>query len=130
MFDYIFYRLYVFYNKKEKGISPISTATIYLTFFQALIVFFIYMMINFSLNQGISTDKFQINKTYFKISITIVAILIQTLNYFYYKKKLDKIKLRYQSSSVNKKFKLWMFVVLCLGLFTLPFIYKVILDKL
>ena len=87
MFDYIFFRLYSFYDKKEKGITPISTAVMYLSFLQILMIFVIYMVVKMSLGGKIALKELPININYFKIGIVAAALVLDIFNYMIYKRK-------------------------------------------
>jgi len=130
MFDYIFYRLYSFYDRKEKGITPISTAAMYLSFLQILMVFFLYMVVNISLNGKIALKELPINDAYLKIGIVVFALLLNVFNYVIYKKKHKALIEKFRNHPLNKKFKVWMFYIVGAGLFLLPFLYRAVLKIL
>ncbi len=128
MFDYIFFRLFSFYDKKEKGITPISTAAMYLSFLQILIVFFIYMVVNIFLNGKVAFKELSINNNYLKIGIMVAALLLNVFNYIIYKRKHKVLISRYRNHPLNKKFKIWMLYIVGAGLFLLPFLYRSVLK--
>lgn len=128
MFDYIFYRLYIFYDKKEKGVSPISTAVLYLSVLQFLMVFFVYMIVNISLRGKISLKELPIDVAYLKIGFVVLSLLLDIFNYITYKRKYKTLVDKYKNHPLNKKFKVWMLYLLGAGLFLLPFLYRAILK--
>lgn len=128
MFDYIFYRLFSFYNKKEKGSTPISTAAMFLSFLQILIAYFFYMIVSITLNGKIALEKLPINGAYLKIGIVVFALFLDLYNYIIYKRKYKTLVDKYRNHPWNKKFKIWMLYFLGAGLFLLPFLYKAILK--
>lgn len=130
MFDYIFYRLYSFYDKKEKGVAPISTAAMYLSFLQILMVFFFYMVVNISLNGRIALNELPINDTYLKIGIIVFALLLDVFNYVIYKRKHKALIGEFRNHPLNKRFKVWMLYIVGAGLFLLPFLYREVLKML
>lgn len=130
MFDYIFYRLYSFYDKKEKGVTPISTAAMYLSFLQILMVFFLYMVVNISLNGKIALKELPINDTYLKIGLVVFALLLDVFNYVIYKRKHKALIGKFRNHPLNKKFKVWMLYIVGAGLFLLPFLYRAVLEML
>ena len=87
MFDYIYYRLYLLYLKKEKGISPISTSAMYLSFIQLLVIYSIVMIVNITMHGDLFKDLTDLNKNFLKIGIVIFALILDLFNYFYYKKR-------------------------------------------
>ena len=130
MFDYIFYRLYSFYDKKEKGVTPIATAAMYLSFLQILMVFFLYMVVNISLNGKIALKELPINDTYLKIGIVVFALLLDVFNYVIYRRKHKALIGKFRNHPLNKKFKVWMLYIVGAGLFLLPFLYRAVLKML
>ncbi len=128
MFDYIFYRLYTFYDEKEKGSTPISTAALYLSVLQILMVFSLYMIINISLKGKIALKDSSNDGAYLKIGFVIVALILNLFNYIIYKKKHKILVDKFRNHPLNKKFKVWMLYILGAGLFLLPFLYSTILK--
>lgn len=128
MFDYIFYRLYSIYDKKEKNSTPISTAAMYLSFLQILIMFFLYMILNISLHGKIALKELAINGIYLKIVLVVLALFLDMFNYIIYKRKHKTLVVKYRNHPLNKKFKLWMLYILGAGLMLLPFLYAAILK--
>ena len=128
MFDYIFYRLYTFYDKKEKGITPISTAALYLSVLQILMMFFAFMIINITLKGKIALKELPIDSAYLKIGFVVFALLLNLINYIKYKRKHKTLVDKFRNHPLNKKFKVWMLYILGAGLFLLPFLYRAILK--
>jgi len=128
MFDYIFYRLYCFYYKNEKGRTPVSTAVLYLSVLQILILFFLYMLINISLKGKISLKELQIDGAYLKLGFVVFALLLNLLNYINYKRKYKTLVEKFKNHPLNKKLKLWMLYIIGAGLFLFPFLYSAILK--
>lgn len=128
MFDYIFYRLYTFYDKEEKGSTPISTAALYLSVLQILMVFFLYMLINISLKGKIAPKDLSNDGAYLKLGFVVFALLLNLFNYIIYKKKHKTLVDKFRNHPLNKKFKVWMLYILGAGLFLLPFLYRAILK--
>jgi hypothetical protein len=128
MFDYIFFRLYSFYNIKENGVSPIFTAVIFLSFLQILLVYFIYMVVNITLNGEITIKELPINRNYLKIGIVVATLLLEVFNYVIYKRKYKALIIKYSNHSFNQKFKMWMLLIIGAGLFLLPILYAIALK--
>lgn len=128
MFDYIFYRLYSFYYKKEKGSTPISTAAMYLSFLQILMGFFLYMILNITLNGKIALKELPINGSYLKIGIVVFGLLLDVFNYIIYKRKYKTLVDKFRNHPLNNRLKVWMLYILGAGLFLLPFLYRAILQ--
>ncbi len=128
MFDYIFYRLYSYYDKKEKGSTPVSTAAMYLSFLQILMIFSIYMIADITLDGKVGIWKLPINEIYLKIGIVVFAILVDLLNFLKYKKQHKTLVSKFRNHPLNAKFKVWMLYFIGAGLLILPFLYKEILG--
>jgi hypothetical protein len=121
-FDYIFYRLYIVYNKKES--TPLVSAVTAILILQICIAFFIIMITDFSTNYIIRSYLQQFNKLNLKVGIVITCLLLDILNYFYYKKRLKILLRKYNHHPWNKKFKVWMLYFVGAGLLILPFLYR------
>lgn len=130
MFDYLFYRIYSFYSKKEKGGTPISTAAMYLSFLQILMVFFVYMIINISLSGKISISTLSNNEYLLKFGIVVFALLLDVFNYVIYKRKHKALVWKFRNHPLNKKLKLWMLFIIGAGLFLLPLLYRELLKMI
>lgn len=128
MFDYIFYRLYDFYNKNEKGVTPITTAALYLSVLQILMAFSIILIVNITLKGEITLKTFPLNSNYLKFGFVVAALLLDLYNYKKYKRKYKTLIKRYQNHKFNKKFKVWMLYFIGAGIILLPIIYKSILK--
>lgn len=128
MFDYIFYRLYTYYDKKEKGSTPVSTAAMYLSFLQILMIFSIYMIADITLDGKLGIWKLPINEIYLKIGIVVFAVLVDLLNFLRYKKQHKTLVSKFRNHPLNMKFKVWMLYFIGAGLLILPFLYKEILG--
>ncbi len=130
MFDYIFYRLYDFYNRKEHGVTPIATAALYLSVLQFLMVFCICMIVTISISSVKGDFVLPINKNYLMIGSVVAALLLDIYNYKKYKQKCNTLIYRYKNHKLNKKFKVWMLYFIGAGLFVFPILYKSILKIL
>jgi heme/copper-type cytochrome/quinol oxidase subunit 2 len=56
------------------------------------------------------------------IIIAVVMVSLYLFNYHRYKNRDEEIKEKYKDSKANKWFKLWMFPIIILLLYFLPFI--------
>lgn len=123
VFDYIFYKFYLLYKKKE-GSMALSSATSAITFIQivsicsGVLTFFIVF-------NRISTLEYPKNKhAVIIVSIIVFSITLDILNYLRFKKKLQTILRRYQKHRFNKWFKNWMLVIPFVALPVFPFIVR------
>jgi len=120
MFDYIFYTLYKYYNEKEKGQSPIHTASMYVSFMQLLMIYFLFMMIDVFINLNYLRRSLNISDTSGYMFIVGLLLSLFTINYFRYKRKIRALESRFKNHPLNKKFKVWMIILIMAGLFILP----------
>jgi len=128
MFDYIFFRLYCFYYKNEKRSTPVSTAALYLSVLQILMIFSLYMLVNISLKGKIALKELPMDGAYLKLGFVVFALLLNLFNYIIYKRKHKTLVEKFRNHPLNKKFKVWMLYILGAGLFLLPFLYRAILK--
>lgn len=130
MFEYIFYRLYDFYNRKEHGSTPIATAALYLSVLQFLMGYCICMIVTISISSVTKNFVIPINKNYLMIGCVIAALLLDMYNYKKYKQKYKNLINKYKNHKFNKKFKVWMLYFIGAGLFFFPILYKSFLKIL
>lgn len=118
--NYIFYRLYKHYNKE----NPIFTAAIYITMFEILIIYFVFMMFNavFYPERRFGEElslKYHVHDNGKLFALTLYFIL-HLINYLIYRKKVEQYEIRFANHPMNKWFKLWMLYFLGLFLFFFP----------
>lgn len=128
MFDYIFYRLYTFYKKKEKNNSPVYTAALYLSIMQILLFFSIFMTINVLFQGKLLLKNLPIERSLLKILGVSLMISLNIFNYFLYKKKINKLILQFKNHSLNNSLKMWMLIFIGVGLFLIPFLLREMLK--
>jgi hypothetical protein len=107
--DYIFYRVYTYYKKKDH--IPIMMGIYFLFVVELTILFFLGIVLNFSTaglfsNQGMKKDTFW---TIF----TGIVILLFAFNVFRYvnRGRVESIKKRFESSLLNQKIKTWQIFI-------------------
>ena len=129
IFDYIFYRFFEFYSRKEKTRTPLFTSSGYLSFIQFLFIYFVLMSFeilsesNFNLIDYLSEDK-EISKI-----LLLIFVSLEIYNYIRYRKKSmqDKLHRRFRMNVLNQKIKIWMFILLGVLLFSLPILLDLLL---
>ena len=127
MFDYVFYRLFLMYKKKEK-VGHLFSATAAITCLQIVLLFSIALTINF-LTDGMifSVRPKEGYEDLGYIIAGILPVIMALLNYLRFKKKLQSILLKYRNYKANKWFKNWMIFFIPILMFAFPFTIRAIL---
>lgn len=134
MFDYLFYRFYDVYKRKE-GDNSVFSASAAISFIQILIISSIIFSINFitsiaySIN-FIAPNLQKVDKGISTVIVISLSILLLIYNNIKYRKKLNKLILKYSSSPLNKKLKMWIIFMIIPMTMMLPFILRYILKLL
>lgn len=124
MFDFIFYRLNLFYEKREKGSDTIWTAAFYVTILQFLILYSAFIFIDIFTNKALSNILLGGNKM-LAIFISLVAIVLLFLfNRNRYHRKHDIIVSKYEKHPANRWFKIWIVAALMMLLFLSPILWN------
>ena len=116
--DYLYYRLLIQYSKQKWNNNPCFSASIFLCAIQSLVVYCIFMFIR----PLIIPKEMVLNGKIVIICIAAVMISFYLFDYHRYKNRDEEIKEKYKDSKANKWFKLWMFPIIILLLYFLPFI--------
>ncbi len=98
--------------------NPRSSASLYLCAIQVLVVYCIFMFIK----PFIIPNEAVLDGKLVAICIAVVMTSIYLFNYHRYKNRDEEIKEKYKNCKANKWFKIWMFPLLILLLYFLPFI--------
>ena len=118
VFDYFYYRMLIQYTKQKWNNNPCSSASFFLCLIQLLIVYCIFMY----LRPLLVSDPATLKGKLLAIIIAVVMVSLYLFNYHRYKNRDEEIKEKYKDSKANKWFKDWMFFLLMLLLFFLPFL--------
>lgn len=116
--DYLYYRLLIQCYKQEWNDNPCSSAFLFLCAIQSLVVYCILMFIK----PLIIPKEMVLNGKIVVFCIAAVMTSFYLFNYHRYKNRDEEIKEKYKDSKANKWFKLWMFPLIILLLYFLPFI--------
>ena len=81
MFDFVFYRLYLFYERREKGRDSVWTASLYVTLLQFLMMYSIVIFIDIFTDKALLFYVLHGNKTLAIIIslVTMVSLLLVNL---------------------------------------------------
>ena len=129
MFDYLFYRFYDIYKRKEGDTSAFS-ATAAISFIQILIISSIILSISFITNIILSVNF--LTPVILAIGETLSKFLIVLLfscNYLKYRKSLDEIISKYSKSRLNGKLKMWIIFLIMPATMLFPFALRYILSS-
>lgn len=134
MFDYLFYRFYDIYKRKEGDTSAFS-ATAAISFIQILIISSIILSISFITNIILSVNfltpmALAIGETLSKFLIVLLSSLLFSCNYLKYRKSLDEIISKYSKSRLNGKLKMWIIFLIMPAAMIFPFALRYILKLL
>lgn len=120
--NYIFYRLYIHYRKRD---NTVYTAVMYISMLEIFAFFFVFMMYNsiFCNTRNLFKellDYYDIDHTGMKLFAISFCIVLALTNYFFYRNKVKKYEMKYISHPMNKRFKLWMLYFVVLFLIFIP----------
>lgn len=124
MFDFIFYRLYLFYEKREKGGDSIWTASFYVTLLQFLMMYSIVIFIDIFTNKVLLNIVLHGNKTFAIIVSLVTLVSLLFVNLYYYRRKHDLIIKRFKNKYANRWFKIWMVAALMLFFLMSPILWN------
>ena len=124
MFDYIFTRLYHFYEKREQGSNSVFFSSIYVSVLRLLLIYSLVMMLDVFSGDKWSISNLQVNKILLKLVFVLAFILITFLDYRRYKKKHKEFLAKYKNSASNKWFRVWMVGALIAILFLSPILWN------
>ena len=119
--DYIFYRIYLYYKKKDD--LPILSAILFLQVLKVSILFFTGTFINILTHGLISTQNGSFKKETYWVFVAIVLTALFIFDFIRYSRRnfIQTIETRYLHNKKNKKVKLWQIIVLPILFFLLSF---------
>ena len=124
MFDFIFYRLYLFYEKREKGGDSVWSAALYVTILQFLMIYSLVIFIDIFTNKVLLDTVLDGNKM-IAIAITLVAIVSLFLfNRNRYRCRFADIVSKCKKCPANRWFKIWMVASLMMLLLLSPILWN------
>lgn len=124
MFDYIFTRLYQFYEKREKGGDSIFSSSIFISVLRLSLFYSIIMLlIVFS---GSKLAIFNLNYNHTGGSVVFILAFIALINYDYmrFKRIHRQILNKHNNNPCNKWFKIWMVAALIIMLLLSPVLWR------
>ncbi|MEP7264581.1 MAG: hypothetical protein ABI772_08785 [Bacteroidota bacterium] len=107
-FEYIYYNLYVFYSKKERG----DRGPLLVICFIQLFIFLSFIFLPVGLFLG--KDVIKENDYWLKPSYFILMIVIILFNNFYFKHKFEMLKERYKGEPERIRKRNTLFIYLSL----------------
>ena len=124
MFDFFFYRLYVFYEKKERNGDSVWTAALYVTLLQFLMLYSVVIFIDIFSNKVLLTSVFHGNKMLATFISVVILNSLFLFNRYRYRHKLETIISKYKKCPGNTWFKIWMIAVIMMVLLLSPILWN------
>lgn len=122
--DYIFYRIYNYYAKKDN--IPFTTSIGFVITIYATILFL--LVISFNIITGDLISYKYIKKDIGKFAWIAILLLLTFYNIYRYKqiKSIDVLNKQYKTSSLNDKIKTWQIFLIPILIFLLAIIITII----
>jgi hypothetical protein len=124
MLDFIFTRLYQYYEKREKGGNSVFSSSIYVSALRFLFIFSGVMMLDIFSGNKLSFSSLHFDKTLGKVLIILIFAIMMYLDYKRYKNKYKELLDKYKNSPCNDWFKIWMVGALIMILFLSPILWN------
>ena len=124
MFDFIFYRLYLFYEKREKGGDSVWTASLYVTMLQFLMIYSLVIFIDIFTNKVLLDTILDGNKMIAIVISLAVIVSLFLFNRNRYRRKHDFIVSKCKKYPANRWFKIWMIAALMMLLLLSPILWN------
>lgn len=109
--DYIFYRLYKFYQKKKDDI-PFFTSVLFINVVKLSILFLCLIVFNLITKGLASKENTDLNVTAFYIIFLSCMGLMFFIDLYRYYKIKNKLIIKYKNSKLNSIIKVWHIFVL------------------
>lgn len=126
MLDYIFTRLYCFYEKREGGGNSIFSSSIYISVIRLSLFYSIVMMLDIFSGGRLSISNLHFNHTGGSVVLILAFIVLINFDYMRYKRIHQQILIKHKKNICNKWFKIWMVVTLIIILLLSPILWKVL----
>ena len=124
MFDFVFYRLYLFYERREKGRDSVWTASLYVTLLQFLMMYSIVIFIDIFTDKALLFYVLHGNKTLAIIISLVTMVSLLLVNLYHYRHKYNAIVKKCKNKAANKWFKIWMIAALMMVLLASPVLWN------
>lgn len=123
--DYIFYKLHEQYSKQKWNTNPCSSASLFLSGMELLVVYCVVMIIRIVIPQWQPQ-----NRTVAVIVFFSAMFIAYRINYQYYKPRVEVLREKYTNHKANRWFKNWMVFVIMIFLFVFPILLSSFLHAL
>lgn len=123
--DYIFYRIYLYYKKKDD--LPVLTGILFLQVLKVSILFLIGSVFNILTHGFISTQNILKDKYWLTVGIVLISLFIIDTVRYGRKKVRNEIESKFIFNRNNKKIKLWQIFILPIIVIILSFTIIVVL---
>lgn len=102
MFDYLFFRIYQFYEKHEKGWDSTWRASLYISAIEFLIVYSIFMFFDIFLGKSLSNSFFVQSHPWFVKAVSIsLMFVLYFINQKRYRRRKEKILNKYKKKKTT-----------------------------
>ena len=109
--DYIFYRIYLFYKKKDD--SPVLSGILFLAMLKLSIIFLLVTVLNLITDGVLSKNNTNLSKNMVYAIILTPSCIMFILDIIRYKRsKVSDLVRIYQYKKLNKTIKLWQIFIL------------------
>lgn len=114
MFDYLLYRMYLAFEKRDKGtVNSLWLASLGLVVFQFLLFLSIAGFVDTFFGYDLLID-FNMDIKYRKLLLAVIFILMSLVYHKHYKKKIDAIIAKYKKRRIIVKD--WMLIIIAVML--------------
>ncbi|MFA9371488.1 MAG: hypothetical protein ACERIH_07235 [Labilibaculum antarcticum] len=125
--DYIFYRIYSFYKKKED--IPIATGIMFIFVVQFCAILLVGVTINLYSGNIISKDHIGESQFWIVYGSVLATLLLFDIFRYVRTKTLENILQKYDGLELNKKIKTWQVFILPVLLVILTLLMVVIVKS-
>ena len=124
MFDYIFTRLYQFYEKREKGGDSIFSSSIFISVLRLSLFYSIIMLLIVFSGSKLAILNLNYNRTGGSVVFILAFIALINYDYMRFKRIHRKILNKHKKNPCNRWFKIWMVAALILLLLLSPVLWR------
>jgi ABC-type Fe3+ transport system permease subunit len=127
--DYIFYRIYLYYKKKEE--IPVFTGIMFLQVMNISLIVLSLGIFNV-FTDGLLTNKnenLSIKLLYIVYAIVLMLLLVFDAFRYGRKKSIKELEQKFQHSKLNKKMKLWQIFMIPIAIWIFWFLVIILFEN-
>lgn len=124
--DYIFFRIYLFYKKKND--LPLLTGLLFLLVLKVCILFFLVTLFNIFTGGLLSNHNPDFKKNYFDIAYTIILFISSIFDILRYSKteRIKELDTKYHNKKILKN---WQIFIIPIILFSFSIFLNVLFNS-